>query len=110
MIQRSSTYIMSVKKGISAVLGSELAGLVSYGMEFLMTIALWNENSDANVADRISASFPIYSNKEIQARTIKAIAEADRCFMFRHLLIVVVLKMPVGISLMVLPKLASART
>ncbi|KAI0032439.1 hypothetical protein K488DRAFT_49937 [Vararia minispora EC-137] len=57
MVQRSSTYIMSVKNGVSSVLGG---------------------NTDSNVADRINASFPLFSNKELVRRGIRAIAEADK--------------------------------
>ncbi|KAF8261173.1 FAD/NAD(P)-binding domain-containing protein [Lactarius quietus] len=62
MFQRSSTYVMSVKHGVTAVLG----GLYYEG------------GPPADVADRINASFPNYLQKPLHQRIVVDIAEKDR--------------------------------
>ncbi|KAF8261171.1 hypothetical protein EI94DRAFT_1746631 [Lactarius quietus] len=62
MFQRSSTYIMSVKHGVTAVFG----GLYYEG------------GPPADVADRINASFPNYLQKPLHQRIVVDIAEKDR--------------------------------
>ncbi|KAI0032443.1 hypothetical protein K488DRAFT_49948 [Vararia minispora EC-137] len=61
MVQRSSTYVMSVKHGVTATFNG-----------------LYNEKSDSDVSDRIVASFPIFSNKELLRRNARAIAQIDK--------------------------------
>ncbi|KAI0298791.1 FAD/NAD(P)-binding domain-containing protein [Multifurca ochricompacta] len=62
MFQRSSTYIMSVKHGVTGVFG----GLYYEG------------GPSPDVADRINASFPNYLQKPIHQRLVQSIAEKDR--------------------------------
>ncbi|KAH8999821.1 FAD/NAD-P-binding domain-containing protein [Lactarius hatsudake] len=62
MFQRSSTYVMSVKHGVTGVFG----GLFFEG------------GPPADVGDRINASFPNYLQKPLHQRIVVDIAEKDR--------------------------------
>ncbi|KAI0271306.1 FAD/NAD(P)-binding domain-containing protein [Gloeopeniophorella convolvens] len=62
MFQRSSSYIMSVKHGVTTVIGG-----------------LYHEGGPSpDVADRVNASFPNFLQKPIHQRLVRDIAEKDK--------------------------------
>ncbi|TFY82502.1 hypothetical protein EWM64_g1514 [Hericium alpestre] len=61
LFQRSSTYGRSVDKGANAMLSP-----------------LYHEGGDPDIADRITASFPVWQNHPMQKRVVKDIAAMDK--------------------------------
>ncbi|KAF9522147.1 hypothetical protein CPB83DRAFT_823118 [Crepidotus variabilis] len=62
MFQRSSTYVLSTKRGVPMLIGP-----------------LYNENGPpTHIADRLSASFPITLLSGIHHRVVKLVAEVDK--------------------------------
>ncbi|PPR06695.1 hypothetical protein CVT24_013028 [Panaeolus cyanescens] len=62
MIQRSSTYVISAKTG----------------WEVLMKGVYWEGGLPTEVADRVTASFPMFQSLELSARRTKYIAHLDK--------------------------------
>ncbi|KAI0055331.1 FAD/NAD-binding domain-containing protein [Artomyces pyxidatus] len=62
LFQRSSTYVMSTKNGLSTILGS----------------AYYEGGPPTDLADRITGSYPVYLTKLLHQRIVPYIAEQDK--------------------------------
>ena len=81
MFQRSSTYIMSVKHGVTRVFGGSFVSFYETNLESedRLELGLYFEGGPPpDVADRINASFPNYLQKPLHQRIVLDIANDDK--------------------------------
>ncbi|KAL4064294.1 hypothetical protein V8B97DRAFT_1920121 [Scleroderma yunnanense] len=80
MVQRGPTYIMSVKEGVTRLIGSGHTILTSNTtMTDALYEVLYNEDGPpTDLADRISASFPYHLTVLLHQRVTKDIADTDK--------------------------------
>ena len=86
MIQRGSTYVMSGKKGMERLLGSECEKKRCLFAELkLLSVGgvYWEGGPPTEYADRISASITTHYKKLMLKRVTKEIADIDRYALFK---------------------------
>lgn len=92
MFQRSSTYVLSTKYGVTTLFGRKPSCFPTVHCFILIrnvpswrNLEYYSENGPpVDVGDRLNASFPNYFAKLLHQRLVHVIAEKDKCVV--HLL------------------------
>ena len=79
IVQRSSTYIMSIKEGMKRLVGGTHSTLDLWRHNIKRGVGLhWEGGPPTEIADIISSSFPNNLTRLLHVRVTKEIADADK--------------------------------